>query len=49
MRTYRTLLAALLAFLALPAATPLLAQTTTGSIRGYVTADNGVAIVGADV
>ena len=49
MRTYRTLLAALLACLALPAATPLLAQTTTGSIRGYVTAENGVAIVGADV
>ena len=49
MRTYRTLLAALLACLAVPAATPLLAQTTTGSIRGYVTAESGVAIVGADV
>jgi len=49
MRTLRTLVAAVLASFALPAAGPLLAQTTTGSIRGYVTADNGTAIDGADV
>ena len=49
MRTYRTLLAAFLAAFVLPAASPLPAQTTTGSIRGYVTADNGAAIDGADI
>ncbi len=49
MRIYRTLVAAILASVVLPTAGPLLAQTTTGSIRGYITADNGAAIAGADV
>ena len=49
MRTYRALLAAFLAAFVLGAADPLPAQTTTGSIRGYVTAEGGTAIVGADV
>ena len=49
MRTYRALLAAVLAAFILGAAKPLPAQTTTGSIRGYVTAEGGAAIVGADV
>lgn len=49
MRIYQALVAALVASFALPAAAPLLAQTTTGSIRGYVTADNGAAIEGADI
>ena len=49
MRTYRALLAAILAVFVLGAADPLPAQTTTGSIRGYVTAEGGAAIVGADV
>lgn len=49
MRRYRTLVAAVLVAFVLPAAGPLLAQTTTGSIRGYVTADNGALIVGAEV
>ena len=49
MRTYRALLAAFLAVFVLGAADPLPAQTTTGSIRGYVTAEGGAAIVGADV
>jgi len=43
------LVAAILASFVLPAAGPLLAQTTTGSIRGYLSADNGSAIEGADV
>ena len=49
MRTYRALLAAILAAFVLGAADPLPAQTTTGSIRGYVTAEGGAVIVGADV
>src|SRR5687768_442855 len=49
MRTYRALLAAILAAFILGAPDPLPAQTTTGSIRGYVTAEGGAAIVGADV
>src|SRR5688572_17923089 len=49
MRTYRALLAAILAAFILGAPDPLAAQTTTGSIRGYVTAEGGAAIVGADV
>jgi hypothetical protein len=49
MRTYRALLAAILAATVLGAADPLPAQTTTGSIRGYITAEGGTAIVGADV
>ena len=49
MRTYRALPAAFLAAFVLGAADPLPAQTTTGSIRGYVTAEGGAAIVGADV
>jgi hypothetical protein len=49
MRIYRTLLAAILVAAGLGAAESLPAQTTTGSIRGYITAENGVVVVGADV
>jgi hypothetical protein len=49
MRIFRALAAALLAASMLPEAQPLLAQTTTGSIRGYITTDNATPLVGADV
>lgn len=47
-RLYR-LLAAVLLFAVLPVVRPLAAQTTTGSIRGYIRGDNGSPIVAADV
>ncbi len=40
---------AVLVFAFISAARPLAAQTTTGSIRGYVTDEKGAPIVGADV
>jgi hypothetical protein len=45
----RGLLAVGLAMATLTVVQPLGAQTTTGSIRGYVTAEGGIAIGGADV
>jgi outer membrane receptor protein involved in Fe transport len=49
MRIYRTLAAVILASFALPAAAPLLAQTSTGSIRGAVIGADGQGIAGAEV
>jgi len=43
------LLAAVLMFALLPAVRPLAAQTTTGSVRGYIRGDNGAPIVAAEV
>ena len=48
LRLYR-LLAAVLMFALLPAVRPMAAQTTTGSIRGYIRGDNGSPIVAAEL
>lgn len=49
MRIFRTLVAAILASSVLPAAGPLLAQTTTGSIRGVIIGADGKGIASAEV
>ncbi len=43
------LLGAVLVLAVLPAVKPLAAQTTTGSIRGYIRGDNGSPLVAAEV